>query len=44
LFTKHDRVGKGLGVRLFREREALERYVAGDEFDPPVDGITLIQE
>ena len=42
--TKHNRAGKGLGVRLFREREALTEYVAGDEFDPPIDGITLIQE
>ena len=42
--TKHNRAGKGLGVRLFREQEALAQYVSGDEFDPPVDGITLIQE
>ena len=42
--TKHNRAGKGLGVRLFREREALAQYVAGDEFDPPIDGITLIQK
>ena len=41
--TKHNRAGKGLGVRLFRDREALARYVAGDEFEPAVDGITLIQ-
>ena len=42
--TKHNRAGKGLGVRLFKERDALAQYVSGDEFDPPVDGITLIQE
>lgn len=42
--TKHNRAGKGLGVRLFREREALAQYVSGDEFEPPIDGITLIQE
>ena len=42
--TKHNRAGKGLGVRLFREMAALAQYVSGDEFDPPVDGITLIQE
>ena len=42
--TKHNRAGKGLGVRLFREPESLVQYVSGDEFDPPVDGITLIQE
>ena len=42
--TKHNRAGKGLGVRLFRERSALAEYVAGEEFEPPVDGVTLIQE
>ena len=42
--TKHNRAGKGLGVRLFREREALARYVQGDQFEPSVDGITLVQE
>ena len=42
--TKHNRAGKGLGVQLFREQQALAGYVTGDEFDPPVDGITLIQE
>ena len=42
--TKHNRAGKGLGVRLFREREVLVRYVQGDQFEPSVDGITLVQE
>ena len=42
--TKHNRAGMGLGVRLFHEWEALERYVDGAEFEPSVDGITLIQE
>ena len=42
--TKHNRAGKGLGVRLFHEREALEHYVASAEFEPSVDGMTLIQE
>ena len=42
--TKHNRAGKGLGVRLFRDGQALETYVASDEFEPSVDGITLIQE
>ena len=42
--TKHNRAGKGLGVRLFRDREALARYVQGDQFESPVDGITLVQE
>ncbi|RNF39119.1 ATP-grasp domain-containing protein [Planococcus salinus] len=42
--TKHNRAGKGLGVRLFHSIEALREYVDGDEFDPSIDGITLIQE
>jgi hypothetical protein len=42
--TKHNRAGKGLGVRLFQELKALESYVASDAFEDSVDGITLIQE
>ncbi len=42
--TKHNRAGKGLGVRLFRDREALKGYVQGDDFEPSVDGITLVQQ
>lgn len=42
--TKHNRAGKGLGVKLFHDVPALERYVRSDDFEPSVDGITLIQE
>lgn len=42
--TKHNRGGKGLGVRLFRSVDVLAQYLDGPEFDPPIDGITLIQE
>ena len=42
--TKHNRAGTGLGVRLFHDAEALAGYVEGDEFEPSVDGITLLQE
>ena len=42
--TKHNRAGKGLGVRLFHDAAALERYADSAEFEPSVDGITLIQE
>ncbi|HXV65423.1 MAG TPA: alpha-L-glutamate ligase [Vicinamibacteria bacterium] len=42
--TKHNRGGKGLGVRLFRTREALASYVEGPEFEPSPDGITLVQQ
>jgi len=42
--TKHNRAGKGLGVRLFQSAEALRDYVMGPEFDDSVDGITLVQQ
>ena len=42
--TKHNRGGKGLGVRLFQNTDALQRYVDGPEFEPPIDGITLVQQ
>ena len=42
--TKHNRAGKGLGVRLFHDVPALSAYVEGDEFEPSIDGITLLQE
>lgn len=41
--TKHNRAGKGLGVKLFHNTKALESYVNSEEFEPSVDGITLIQ-
>ncbi|HJS31717.1 MAG TPA: alpha-L-glutamate ligase [Alphaproteobacteria bacterium] len=44
VIVKHNRGGKGLGVRLFRDRAALARYVDGGEFEPPIDGITLVQD
>lgn len=43
VITKHNRAGKGLGVKLFHDRAALEAYVRGAEFDPSVDGLTLVQ-
>ena len=42
--TKHNRAGKGLGVKLFRSAEALLAYVDGELFEPSVDGITLVQQ
>jgi hypothetical protein len=44
VITKHNRAGKGLGVCLFHDLDALARYVDGDEFEASVDGITLIQQ
>jgi hypothetical protein len=42
--TKHNRAGKGLGVRLFHGVEPLESYVKSPVFEDSVDGVTLIQE
>lgn len=42
--TKHNRAGKGLGVQLFHSVKALEDYINGEQFEPSVDGITLIQQ
>ncbi|MRX71166.1 alpha-L-glutamate ligase [Bacillus lacus] len=42
--TKHNRAGKGLGVRLFQSQEGLEKYVSSSEFEDSVDGLTLLQE
>ena len=42
--TKHNRGGKGLGVRLFQNTDALRDYVDGPEFESPIDGITLVQQ
>ena len=42
--TKHNRAGKGLGVRLFEGIDALQAYVHSDAFEDSVDGITLVQQ
>ncbi|ARJ05183.1 glutathione synthase [Cnuibacter physcomitrellae] len=42
--TKHNQGGKGLGVRRFDSYEEFDAYIAGGEFEQPVDGITLLQE
>jgi hypothetical protein len=42
--TKHNQGGKGLGVRRFDDLDTFAAYVASDEFEAPVDGITLLQE
>ncbi|MFT7321671.1 MAG: hypothetical protein ACI8SI_003233, partial [Congregibacter sp.] len=42
--TKHNRAGKGLGVRLFQSVEELNDYVNSTSFEEPIDGITLIQQ
>jgi hypothetical protein len=42
--TKHNRAGKGLGVKLFQTVDALADHVDSAAFEDSVDGITLIQE
>jgi hypothetical protein len=42
--SKHNQGGKGLGVRMFSGHAEFEAYVSGPEYEPPVDGITLLQE
>ncbi len=42
--TKHNRAGKGLGVRLFESAEELADAVLEDALEPAVDGVTLVQE
>ena len=41
---KHNQGGKGLGVRLFASHDEFEAYLTGPDYEPPVDGITLLQE
>lgn len=42
--TKHNRAGKGLGVWLFHSIEELQDYLDSPDFEPSVDGITLLQD
>jgi hypothetical protein len=42
--TKHNQGGKGLGVRRFDALDEFRDYITSDEFEEPVDGITLLQE
>lgn len=42
--TKHNQGGKGLGVRKFDSYPDYDAYLASGEYEPPVDGITLLQE
>jgi hypothetical protein len=41
---KPNRGGKGLGVRLFYTVDALGSYIGGLDYEPPVDGLYLLQE
>jgi hypothetical protein len=41
---KPNRGGKGLGVRLFHSAAALADYLDGPDYEPPVDGLHLLQQ
>jgi hypothetical protein len=42
--TKHNRAGRGLGVKLFQDAGELATHIASDAFADSVDGITLLQQ
>lgn len=43
VILKHNRAGRGLGVKLLFSRAAVEEHLSGDGFEESVDGITLVQ-
>jgi hypothetical protein len=42
--SKHNQGGKGLGVRMFATHADFDAYLAGPDYEEPVDGIALLQE
>jgi len=44
VILKPNRGGKGLGVRLFHSVPSLIAYITSDQYEPPIDGIQLLQE
>ena len=42
--TKHNRGGKGLGVKLFNNKKELDSHVSSKDFEPSIDAITLLQD
>lgn len=44
VILKPNRGGRGSGVQLFRTIEELATYVDSDAYDPPIDGLQLLQE
>ena len=42
--SKHNQGGKGLGVRLFSSHAEFAAHLRSPDYQPPVDGITLLQE
>lgn len=44
VILKHNRAGKGLGVRLLYSGAALREHLESGDFEESVDGITLVQQ
>ena len=44
VILKPNRGGKGLGVRLFHTADALAGYLDSADYEPPVDGLHLLQQ
>jgi hypothetical protein len=44
VILKPNRGGKGLGVRLFQTGAALAQYLAGGDYEAPIDGLHLVQQ
>tara|TARA_B100001123_G_C15262471_1_gene1007107 strand:- start:256 stop:1182 length:927 start_codon:yes stop_codon:yes gene_type:complete len=42
--TKHNRAGKGLGIKLFDVNTKFEDYINSSKFEDSIDGITILQE
>ena len=42
--TKHNRAGRGLGVKLFQNKDELKKYVNSSNFEHSIDGITILQD
>jgi len=42
--TKHNRAGRGLGIKLFHDYHSFKQYIDSNEYENSVDGITLLQE
>jgi len=43
LILKHNRAGKGLGVKLIYSDAALDQHLASEDFEDSVDGVMLVQ-
>jgi glutathione synthase/RimK-type ligase-like ATP-grasp enzyme len=44
VILKHNRAGKGLGVKLVYSEVALQEHLASDAFEDSIDGIMLVQQ